>query len=228
MGIFNKLWTLVRGKASESGQAIVDANAITILEQEVRDADSSIHDAKTELAQLQGKRSVVANRLTENKTKHSTLDKQIQECLAKNNEGLATEVATKISEIEAVIKDDEKTLNMYDTVSVNLKDKIKLAETRIQNIKNKITTAKANESIIKATQQIAGAHSGANSSLASASDSLQHITESQTERMGAAEAAFQMDKEADGTALEEKLAAAGIGGATSADDVLARYKKPTT
>ena len=42
MSIWKKIITAVRGGASEVGEAIVDANAIRILEQEMRDADKAV------------------------------------------------------------------------------------------------------------------------------------------------------------------------------------------
>ena len=38
MSILTKIFTLLRGGANEAGQAVVDANALRILDQEIRDA----------------------------------------------------------------------------------------------------------------------------------------------------------------------------------------------
>ena len=46
MGVLKDLMQAVRGGANELGEAIVDANAIRILEQEIRDAESAISSAK--------------------------------------------------------------------------------------------------------------------------------------------------------------------------------------
>ena len=49
MGIFNKIVTAIRGGATEAGQAVVDANAIRIFEQEIRDSKNAIEKGKRDL-----------------------------------------------------------------------------------------------------------------------------------------------------------------------------------
>ncbi|RMS55096.1 hypothetical protein ALP66_05573, partial [Pseudomonas amygdali pv. photiniae] len=44
--IWKKLVTAVRGGASEVGESIADANAIRILDQEIRDADNALVKAR--------------------------------------------------------------------------------------------------------------------------------------------------------------------------------------
>ena len=46
-GVLNKLWTALRGAANEAGEAAVDANATRILDQEIRDADAELRDARS-------------------------------------------------------------------------------------------------------------------------------------------------------------------------------------
>ncbi len=41
MAIWSKLFTLGRAGAHEAGSAVVDANALRILDQEIRDADKA-------------------------------------------------------------------------------------------------------------------------------------------------------------------------------------------
>ena len=55
MGIITKIWTAMRGHATEAGQTIVDANALTILDQEMRDADTELRRSKDSLAQVMAK-----------------------------------------------------------------------------------------------------------------------------------------------------------------------------
>ena len=45
MGVLRDMMTALRGGANEVGEAIVDANAIRILEQEIRDAEGAIVSA---------------------------------------------------------------------------------------------------------------------------------------------------------------------------------------
>ena len=46
MGIFSKIITAIRGGATEVGEAIVDSQAMRILDQEIRDAGEDLRLAK--------------------------------------------------------------------------------------------------------------------------------------------------------------------------------------
>lgn len=52
MSIFSKLITLLRGTAHETGQKAVDANALRILDQEMRDAGAQLTRSREELTKL--------------------------------------------------------------------------------------------------------------------------------------------------------------------------------
>ncbi|WP_205914804.1 PspA/IM30 family protein, partial [Pseudomonas viridiflava] len=61
--IWKKLVTAVRGGASEVGESIADANAIRILDQEIRDADSALVRARDGLITIKAKHKLSAQRL---------------------------------------------------------------------------------------------------------------------------------------------------------------------
>ena len=46
--------TAIRGGVSEVGEAVVDANAVRILEQEIREAGEALAKAKTSLTSMKG------------------------------------------------------------------------------------------------------------------------------------------------------------------------------
>ncbi|MEX5591009.1 PspA/IM30 family protein, partial [Pseudomonas urmiensis] len=53
--IWKKLVTAVRGGASEVGESIADANAIRILDQEIRDAENALVKARDGLITIKAK-----------------------------------------------------------------------------------------------------------------------------------------------------------------------------
>ena len=63
MSIFKKLFTAVRGGATEVGEAIVDSQAIRILEQELRDSKIALNDAKTNLTAIMAEKMGVDRRV---------------------------------------------------------------------------------------------------------------------------------------------------------------------
>jgi phage shock protein A len=227
MGIITKIWTAVRGHANEAGEAIIDANALTILDQEMRDADAELRRSKDSLAEVMAKRKVASDKLLDKKAKAKEYEGYVQAALSKNDEALATEVAGKIAELEGDIATDEGLIKEFDASIDSLRRSIAEAEDRLKRMKVKVDVVKAREHVIKASQVAAAANSGANSKVASALESLDRLQESQTQRQARIEAANQLAKEGGDAGLEEKLKAAGIKpGSTSAQDVLARFRNP--
>ncbi|MEO6678657.1 MAG: PspA/IM30 family protein, partial [Pseudomonas sp.] len=63
--IWSKLFTALRGGASEVGESIVDQQALRILDQEIRDADTALANAKRELVSIMAKHKLSADRVAE-------------------------------------------------------------------------------------------------------------------------------------------------------------------
>ena len=100
MNIWAKMMTALRGGVNEAGEAIVDAQALRILDQEVRDASQALQDSKNSLAEIMARQKVAEEKV-------AGLKKQIEEhegyaikALEKGDEGLAREVAEKIADFE--------------------------------------------------------------------------------------------------------------------------------
>ncbi|MGT2513638.1 PspA/IM30 family protein [Sphingomonas panni] len=63
MSMWKNLVALVRGTAHETGQSIVDAKALTILDQQIRDAGTLQAKARDDLATLTAKRRMIEKEL---------------------------------------------------------------------------------------------------------------------------------------------------------------------
>ncbi len=227
MGILSKIFTALKGHASEAGEAIVDANALTILDQEIRDADNEMRKSRDSLASVMAKRQLTADKLAGKKTKNKEYESYVQAALSKNDEALATEVATKIADLEGEIVTDEGLIKEYDASIESLRKAIAEAEDRIKRLKVKVDVVKAREHVIRAQRAASQANVGASSKVGSALESLDRLQVRQAEQQAKIQAADQLAKEGSDAGLEEKLRKAGITpGGTSAQDVLARFKKP--
>lgn len=227
MSILSELFTLGRGKVNDAGQSIVDANAITILDEKIRESETEVRTANTNLAQVMATSKIESDKLSAMKDKQAQYTANIQKCLASNNEGLAREVAEKLGPLEADIATQEKLVTTLDTQVVSLKANIHKAEAALNQVKSQADVARATDSVNKARAATAASASGATSQIASASDSLARIQERQNRQAAQFDAADQLASENSGEDLDKRLAAAGItsGGSTSADDILARFKK---
>ena len=65
MSILKKLFTAVRGASTEAGEAIIDHQAIRILEQEMRDAKKHLDVAKTNLTKVMAEKMGIERKVTQ-------------------------------------------------------------------------------------------------------------------------------------------------------------------
>jgi phage shock protein A len=229
MAIIEKLFTLIRGTATEAGQSIVDANALKILDQEIRDADNALQQSRTDLTKLMAERSVANNKLTDKLAKLQEYNTYIPQLLAKGQRDLALEVSGKIAALEGDVAEDQKIIADMDTNIARLQTSIKQAEMTVDRLKRQVDTVKATASVQRAQESIASKASGSNARLRTAVDSLDRIKQQQELKSAQIDAANQLEAQANGGELEQKLQAAGIvPGGQAAEDILARFEKPAT
>ncbi|HHZ70788.1 MAG TPA: PspA/IM30 family protein [Methylococcaceae bacterium] len=223
MSILKSIMTAIRGGVSEVGEAVVDANAVRILEQEIREAGEALAKAKTSLTSMKGN-EISLNRMVNTLNEDIvSLESKVMACLEKGEEALATEVAERIAEKESE-RNELKT--EYDTAKVNVNKvnkMIKGYEKKIQKNKRDLDKVKTVEQLQKATSAI--------SSNISASGSADNKISAALERVKAKQQKFEDNLEAgdwmetQGDDLEARLADAGIGeNSASAKSVLARLK----
>nr|WP_011922888.1 PspA/IM30 family protein [Pseudomonas fluorescens]CAM96111.1 putative PspA family protein [Pseudomonas fluorescens SBW25] len=225
MTIWKKLVTALRGGASEVGEAIVDANAIRILEQEQRDADAAVLTARNSLIEIKAKHKMSLQRLEAYDSDISSWENKALAALNKGAEDLAGECANKVAELEG-LRDQEKILaDQFGKQVEVLHAQVTKADTQIKGLKQQIEMTKAREAVQKARVATSTATSGANNKVGTAVDSLARIKQRQDEQDARLEAAEEMADAANGGDLDRRLQEAGIGAKKNGgDDVLARLK----
>lgn len=227
MSIFSKLIALFRGTAYEAGAAVVDANAIRILDQEIRDADAALGKARDDLATLVAKRRMLEKELQGLKDQAARYEGSARQALAKGDEALALEVAQRISEIETDIGTKTPQLADMKTAEERLHQTIATTQQKVENLRREIDTVKVNDSVQRAQAAVASRGGSATAALGSAADSLRRIKERQAIQEERFRAAAELEDKRTGADLDAKLQAAGIlPGSSSAQDVLARLKAP--
>ncbi|CAM3830596.1 PspA/IM30 family protein [Parendozoicomonas haliclonae] len=225
MSVWGKILTSLRGKATEAGQAYVDKNAISILEQEIRDAEAELRSSKTQLAAIMGKFSLAQKKCNELKATIEQYENHAMSAMEKNEMDLANQVAEKIGEYQSQLDSEETMRSGLETSVANLKAAVKKAEANLRTMKQQVDTVKATESVQKAQAACAARYSGTNSRLSTATESLERIKRKQEERAAQMSAADELNAETSGSDLDAKLREAGIGGtAGSANDILERIK----
>lgn len=225
MGIWNKVVTAIRGGVNEAGEAIADSQALRILDQEIRDADEELRRSKDSLADMMAKNKLSQNKVDGLQAKITEYEGYAMQALDRGDDTLAADVADKIAELENQLGSEKELADQYATSVADLRKAVSHAEGNLRRLKQQIDVVKATESVHKAQAAVAHRHSGANSKMRTAVDSLERIKQKQAERGARMEAASQLASETGEGSLDAKLKAAGIGKADAdRSAVLARLK----
>lgn len=227
MSILAKILTLFRGTANEAGQAVVDKNAIRILDQELRDSTTELAKSKQELTKVMAQRQLSANRGSALLDKRREYEGYVQGALSKGDEALAREVATKLSDVERDLQAEADSVQRLDSSIGSLKTAIRDTETQLSRLKQQIDTVKATEAVQRAQSAVSARHSGANSKIGTALDSLERIKLRQEEQGARFEAAQQLENETGDGDLKKRLSQAGlVEDRSNVDGILERFRNP--
>jgi len=226
MSILEKIFTAIRGGAREVGESIVDKNSIRIFDQEIKDAENKLEQAKRDLTDVMAKEMQAGRKvkaLTADIEKHEDFASQ---ALERGNEELAMEIAQKIVDLQGELADQQKAQSSFAAHVDRLKSMIKQTGKTLTDMKRQLVMVKTTESVQQATTAINNNYATGTSKLLTAKESLDRIKQRQQDlddRLAAGEA---LKGEFSGSDLEAKMKAAGIGGEgeAQAQDVLAKLK----
>jgi len=225
MSIFKKIMTAIRGGASEAGEAIIDANATRIFEQEIRDAENHLTKAKRDLTGVMAEQMAAQREVDRLQREVAEHEGYAGQALEKGDETLALAVAEKIANLESELATQQQALASFSGNSDRLKELVKNSERQVAEHKRQLSMVKTTESVQKATSAITDNFSSSNSKLLSAKDSLERIKAKQQKFDDKMKAAEVLESEDSDTSLAAQLKAAGIGSQdNSANSVLDRIK----
>ncbi len=224
MGIFSQIVTAIRGGATEVGEAIVDSQAMRILDQEIRDAGNELTRSKDALAGMMAQRKLASD-------KAKSLEQQILEyegyamqAMDKGDQALAMDIANKIAELEQDAASERSLAESYDASIATTRQSISSTESNLKRLKQQVDMVKATESAQRAQAAISARHSGATSAMSTAMSSLERIKAKQAEQSAKFDAAQELEQGAGGD-LQARLQSAGITpSGNSGHSVLARLQ----
>src|SRR5690606_9228932 len=128
--------TAVRRGAHEVGEAVVDSQALRILDQEIRDADDELHRSREALAGIMAKQKLAAERVARLQAQVTEYEGYALKALEADNETLAREVAEKIAALEAQLGDEREQANGYASSVAQLRKAITQAEGNLKDRKS--------------------------------------------------------------------------------------------
>lgn len=229
MNIWAKMITALRGGVNEAGEAIVDSQALRILDQEIRDAAEQLKQSKDSLASIIAREKLAKEKCNELKKQIVEYEDYAVQALGQENETLAHEVAEKIADLENTLVTEKEAASNFAQNADSLRAAITQTENNLRRLKQQVDTVKATENVQRAQEAVAERHSGSNSKLRTAMDSLERIKEKQALKSATMAAASELASSSSDTSLNEKLEQAGISPTgKSADDILAKLKKKAT
>lgn len=223
MSMLAKLSALFRGTAHDAGQSVVDANALRILDQEIRDADNAQGKARDDLSGLVARRRMAETEVASFTDQIGKYESSVRAALGQGKSDLAREVAQRIAELEQQITERTPVIANMKEAEARLRNAIAQTDTKIETLKREVEIVKVNESVQRAQTSVALQSAGAHSRIGSAADSLARIKQRQAVNEEKLRAGQELEDRRTGADLDAKLKEAGIlPGHSSADDVLAR------
>ena len=227
MSVWGKLFTALRGGVNEAAESVADSQAMRILDQELRDADGALRQARSDLAGLMATAKRIEKRVEDSRAKEQRDMQNARAAMDAGREDLARGLADRIAISRAELARDEADLEKMRAQQTAMMRTVKETEARIGTMKREVESVKATDSLQRAQKAIASSHAGVNSRLGSAMGSLDRIKNRQEQLSARLEAGEEMAMLESGADLDRQLLEAGIGGRTSsADDILAELTGP--
>ncbi len=222
--MFKQIVTLIRGRSYEAGEAVVDAHALPILRQQIRDCADAISAARKAVA--------IAIAQNDQEVEHSKriiariadLEVRAVAALEQGKTELAQEAAETIAHLENERDASLDAQRRFTGEITRLKSIVRNSETRLKELERgqRIATVTDKTQRLRET----GAHSSLNA-LKDAESTLDRLQKRQREIDVTVIAMAEMEITNDPSVLSEKLAAAGCGAPTKsrAEDVLKRLSE---
>jgi len=228
MDVLSKIVTALKGGINEAGEALINSQDLRILDQEIREAREALNQSKNALAEI-----IARQKLSEEKV--SKLAAAIEEnegyalkALEKNDESLAGDLASRIAELENDLAVEKDASVGFTQSADRMRHAVNKAQSELQYMKSQVDTIKATENVQRAEAAVSERHSGTQSKLRTAMESLERIKERQAMTGARIDAAAGLATDSDKASLDKRLIDAGIKETNSADDVLARIKRKIT
>ncbi len=225
MQFLRDIVTAVRGGINEAGEAVVDSQALRILEQEIRDAEAAIQKAKVSLSNLKAKEIGLKKQVNELSVDIEDYTKKAKAALEKENRDLARKIAEKIGELRQTKEETE-------TQQLELKDQVdKIHEVIRQREKQKdknrleLQKAKTYEDLQKTQKAVAAAMPTNDSSQKRVQRALDRVKQKQEDADNQMSADQWLADLESGSDLDAEISAAGLDPKkSSADDILAELE----
>ena len=222
--MIKQILTLMRGVTHSAAEDFGERHALTILDQQMRDATQGVTAARKAVA-------IAIAQSRQEQMQHEALIKRIEDleqrtisALKQDKQDLAKEAATCIALMESERATSEEAQALYAKELSRLKLNVQASEMKLRELRRGQRLATATDRVQKLREQ--PIQSGLNT-LDDAEATLNKLRQRQTRHDLTSQAIDEMMQTGNPVDIAEKLAGAGCGTPlkSSADDVLARLAK---
>ncbi|WP_036768011.1 PspA/IM30 family protein [Photorhabdus australis] len=221
--VWKKLFKAIKGTVNNAAEAVADSNALTILDQEIREAKTEIRRADESLISIIAKRKMAERKVSSIGTSITEYENHARSAANKGDSGLALECAQKVANLRGELETEQSQLESFKKSEATLRRTVQEAKEKVSQLENQVDLVKATEQVQKAQAATHNSVIGASSKTSTALDSLERIKARQAEKAVQFEAQQELHDSETSSNLDKKLKEAGItSGSASAEDELAR------
>lgn len=222
MSVWKKLVTAIKGGVTEAAESVADNQAIRILEQEIREAKDELRKSDHARTQILAKCKLAQQKVDDLQASINEYEEHARKAIDTDRQ-LALDCANKVADLKGQMDSEDQYLQQFKKSEQQLAQNISQAKANLRRLEQQVDMVKATESVQKAQVAVSSRHTGANSKMKTATESLQRIQDKQKLRDAELQAAEELATSESTDDLEKRLANAGIkGGQSSAEDELNR------
>ncbi|MCF2905109.1 PspA/IM30 family protein [Octadecabacter sp. CECT 8868] len=222
--MFKTLSTLIAGVNARSEDRVRDAFAIELIDQKIREAETSLKAAKATLASLIQRQRSEERQRESLKNRVTDMMDRAQEALNKGRDDLAAEAAQAVAQMENELTIRNETCDRLDQKVIRLRNSIEAGHRRIIDLKQGAIQARA----VRREQAIQSKLSSTIGHTSNVEEAEELITRvmGRDDPFEQSEILCDIDRDLGHETLTDRMADQGFGAATrtTADDVLARLK----
>ena len=222
--MFKIIRTLLQGASARAEDQIVDAFAIDLIEQKIREADAGLAAAKQTLATLIVRQRNEQQALDRIEVRLADLEGRAREALAAGREELAADAAGVMAELENERTVRRETLAQLSARILRTRSAVEKAHRRIIDLRQRLISARAVDAERQAQKRL-NRSLGATAAAREAEELIARVM-NQPEPLEESQVLDEIDAALDGSLVRDRLAAAGFGAKVKVDagDVLARLR----
>ncbi len=210
------LITIIRGRNAEAIERLADANALPILDQQIRDATGDFERARRALAIAVAQEGAEARRAEGVRSRIADLENRASAALEGGREDLAMEAAEAIAGLENDLSSAAAAQASFARECAKLKSMTANAERRLIELDRGRRAARAAEAVRRFRSQGAEPLGGGASALQDAEATLNRLRQRQLEDEAATQAMETIEGVSSADLVADKLEAAGFGDSTKA------------